>query len=151
MTQQSSLFDLDTEAPVKVFQVLGTTDEVTTCDCCGREDLKGTIVLKYMTEEDAGKVVYFGSTCGARAAGWTTKELHAKAKDAQREFERQVRMARWSHPAYIERQASMKSHYDNGGTFDTAPFEEWRRLEAEERSAIAAQFGLSEHMTRRIL
>lgn len=129
MTQQASLFDLDTEAPVKVFQVLGTTDEVTTCDCCGREDLKGTIVLKYMTEERAGEIAYFGSTC----------------------FERQVRMARWSHPAYIERQASMKSHYDNGGTFDTAPFEEWRRLEAEERSAIAAQFGLSEHMTRRIL
>ena len=26
-------------------KVLGTTDEVTACECCGRSDLKGTVVL----------------------------------------------------------------------------------------------------------
>lgn len=76
----------------KVFKVLGTTDEVTECEHCGRVDLKGTIRLGELdVDGNIGGVTYFGAVCGARAAGWTTKEIRksATAADrAQRELDR---------------------------------------------------------------
>lgn len=67
-----------------VFQILGFTDEVTTCDLCGKPELKGTYVLQ---EYDAtggpiGDVVHFGSTCGRKAAGWTVAQWTGRAKSA---------------------------------------------------------------------
>lgn len=62
------------------YEVLGTSDEHTQCQSCGRDDLRGTIALAVVSvtvlgngnEEWAhtGEVVYFGSDCGARAAGY---------------------------------------------------------------------------------
>lgn len=63
----------------KVYAFAGTTDEVTSCGCCGRTDLKRTIVLR---PTDGGDYVFFGSACGARALGWTVKEFTAAAKRA---------------------------------------------------------------------
>lgn len=87
-----------------LFRILGTTDEVTTCEHCGRVDLKGTIILGVLDED--GNIVdrtYFGAVCGARAAGWTVKDFRAAARDAdkaRREEERAAREAekrrRWS-------------------------------------------------------
>ena len=45
-------------------KLLGITDEVTTCDCCGKENLKRTFAISLDGDSDP---VYFGSTCGARA------------------------------------------------------------------------------------
>lgn len=68
------------------FKVLGTTDDVTTCEHCGRVDLKGTIRLAPLDEDGnvAGDAVYFGAVCGARAAGWTTKDIRKAATAADR-------------------------------------------------------------------
>ena len=57
---------------------LGTTDEVTTCDCCGRSNLKNTVALSL----DDGDPVYYGVTCAARALKTSTKEVRAGAKAA---------------------------------------------------------------------
>lgn len=72
-------------------QIKGITDEVTTCDCCGRPGLKKTIILV-----DDGCVSYFGSECAARALGRRRKadveKIAAKAqavvdqKEATRKF-----------------------------------------------------------------
>lgn len=79
----------------KVFKVLGTTDEVTECEHCGRVDLKGTIRLGALDEDgNVEGVTYFGAVCGARAAGWTTKEIRRSAGAADRaaaEAEREAR------------------------------------------------------------
>jgi len=80
----------------KVFAVIGTTDEVTQCELCGRPELKGTIVLDVLDEDGnrTGELVYYGASCGAKAAGWTTREVQraAKAADtAQRDEERRQR------------------------------------------------------------
>lgn len=82
----------------KVFRVLGTTDEVTMCELCGRDELKGTIVLDELDEDGnaTGNIVYYGASCGARAAGWTTKEVRKAAEqadDAKREVEREAQRA----------------------------------------------------------
>ena len=45
---------------------LGITDEVTTCGCCGRANLKRTIALSLDGDSEA---VYFGSNCAERALG----------------------------------------------------------------------------------
>ena len=42
--------------------LLGITDEVTTCELCGKTPLKHTYAL-----DIDGETVYYGSTCGARA------------------------------------------------------------------------------------
>lgn len=55
-------------------QIKGITDEVSTCDCCGRTDLKKTIILS----ED-GCVSFFGSECAARALGRRRKVNVEKA------------------------------------------------------------------------
>lgn len=44
----------------------GITDEITTCDCCGKTSLKDTVAL----ENEAGDVLYFGSHCAARVLGF---------------------------------------------------------------------------------
>jgi hypothetical protein len=73
------------------YTFVGTTDDVTTCDCCGRSDLKGTVVLR---PADGGDEVFFGSVCGARAQGWTVKEFNSAAKTAQKARERAARERR---------------------------------------------------------
>jgi hypothetical protein len=58
---------------------LGTSDEVTTCDCCGRKNLKSTIALEVNDE-----TVYYGLTCAASALGRTAKEVRTGARLADK-------------------------------------------------------------------
>ena len=46
-------------------KVLGYTEEVTTCDCCGKPNLKGSFAI----ETGAGETVYYGSVCVNRVYG----------------------------------------------------------------------------------
>jgi hypothetical protein len=46
--------------------VLGTTGDITTCECCGKSELKKTVAL-----EVDGEVQYYGTTCAGNAlARW---------------------------------------------------------------------------------
>lgn len=49
-------------------KVLGIVDDVNTCDCCGKKDLKRTVAL----EASSGDVVYYGTTCATRKHGVKT-------------------------------------------------------------------------------
>lgn len=74
-------------ATENTYRVLGTTDDVTTCGVCGREELKGTIVL------DSGEgTVYAGSDCGAKLAGKPVREIRRDAKTADDEKKRAARL-----------------------------------------------------------
>ena len=48
---------------------IGTTDNVTDCEHCGRTDLRSTVVLELLDAEGngTGDVVHYGTTCAARA------------------------------------------------------------------------------------
>lgn len=80
---------------------LGTSDDVTTCDCCGRSDLKSTVALEI---EEA--VVHFGVTCAAKALKVGVKEIRqgtrgadlaaAELKRAADKVESDAEHARWS-------------------------------------------------------
>lgn len=49
------------------YTILGTSDEVTTCDCCGKKNLRITVALE---PTDGSGDVYYGRICAARALGW---------------------------------------------------------------------------------
>lgn len=52
------------------YRVRGTTDEMTTCEICGKPELKGTVVLEALDADgNADGVTYAGSTCAAKLTG----------------------------------------------------------------------------------
>lgn len=72
--------------------VIGTTDDCTVCECCGRSGLKMTVVLR---DED-GNVTYYGRSCAARATGRKASVIGREilAADHKREQARQL-VAQW--------------------------------------------------------
>lgn len=52
-------------------QALFITDEVNTCDCCGRTELKATVAMQLSD----GGILYYGRTCAARNSGKTSQQL----------------------------------------------------------------------------
>lgn len=66
------------------FRVDGTTDEITTCDQCGKEDLRDTVIMVHLDADgnDDG-TSYMGRDCAARATGWTQAKVrrHVTAAD----------------------------------------------------------------------
>lgn len=82
----------------KAYRVKGTTDDVTDCELCGKAELKGTVMLVPLDADgnDDGEVCYFGTSCAAKAAGWTVRDVKAgikRAADEKREAEAAKRRA----------------------------------------------------------
>lgn len=55
-------------------RAIGTDDSVNTCDCCGKKNLKYTVV---MVSTD-GETLHYGSTCAARNSGKAQKQIRAE-------------------------------------------------------------------------
>lgn len=60
---------------------LGTSDDVTTCECCGRSNLKSTVALLM---GDSTTPVYFGVSCAARALRTSSVEVRKGAREVER-------------------------------------------------------------------
>lgn len=69
---------------MKMFKVRGSNDEVTTCECCGRENLKKTVMLEVLDADGngTGQIERYGVDCAARAAGWTQGEVRKAVRRA---------------------------------------------------------------------
>jgi len=57
------------------YTILGTCDNVTDCDCCGRSNLKRTVAL-----DDGHGVTYFGTACASKATKRSQGYVTSKAK-----------------------------------------------------------------------
>lgn len=57
------------ETTAAQYRYLGTTDDTTACEQCGKIELKSTVVLQPLDLDGnpEGDPVYYGSTCAARA------------------------------------------------------------------------------------
>jgi hypothetical protein len=53
------------------YTALCLDDSVTTCECCGRNDLKATVLMR----SDLGELVHFGQVCAARNSGKTRQQV----------------------------------------------------------------------------
>ncbi|MEU3618834.1 hypothetical protein ABZ725_41905 [Streptomyces sp. NPDC006872] len=70
---------------MKVFRVGGTTDQITTCELCGLEELKGTVQMIELDADGNDSLDhYYGSSCAAKAAGWTQKAVNMAARAADK-------------------------------------------------------------------
>lgn len=72
-------------------RILGTTDDVNTCDCCGRARLKVTVALVL---DGAIDPVYFGTSCAARALRTGANDVRAAARAADDERRAEAEHAR---------------------------------------------------------
>ena len=52
-------------------KALYITDEVTTCECCGRSELKATVAMQLSD----GGILFYGRTCAARNSGKTSQQI----------------------------------------------------------------------------
>lgn len=72
-------------------KILGTDDSVNACECCGKSNLKFTVVV-----ELNGEIMHYGSVCATRHTGKTPGAINreikaveaAKLDAAMREFKR---------------------------------------------------------------
>ena len=74
-----------TKTTITRFAYLGTTDERTTCECCGKMNLKGTVAIRDL-EHDTDH--FFGSVCAARALKLKVAEVRKGTADADAERQR---------------------------------------------------------------
>lgn len=74
------------------YVIVGTGDDVTTCDCCGRKNLKTTVALDQLDEEGgmSGNIVHFGKTCASMALGWGDSKASGERAYAKAEHEARV-------------------------------------------------------------
>lgn len=111
-------------------RALGTTDAVTTCECCGKSGLKLTVVM----ELDGGDIVHYGTTCASRNTGKTSKQINSEIRaeyDRKRAAASQEYRACAEYLAYRTRMAER----------DRLPWNDPRRL-----GRAAAEFVRSESL-----
>lgn len=68
------------------YRAVGTTDEVTTCELCGKTGLASTVIIEFLSDGgDGDGEAYLGSDCAARKlAGRTDRKLAARiTREAQ--------------------------------------------------------------------
>lgn len=90
------------------YRILGTTDDVTSCHCCGRTDLKSTVVLTVLDiDGNPTGETYYGSTCAAKAVKRSARDLRdAMTRLSSRRISAEFLVER-AHPLYELRAAEM--------------------------------------------
>lgn len=60
-------------------KILGFIEEITTCDCCGKSGLKGTLAV-----DIDGAILYYGSTCAVTKHGVNKAEASKEISKAEK-------------------------------------------------------------------
>jgi hypothetical protein len=68
---------MNNAAATNAWVFVKVTDEVTTCDVCGRDELRSTTLFRSADGE-----VYAGSECARKVTGWAPKDVRAAVKAA---------------------------------------------------------------------
>lgn len=118
------------------WQVLGTSDEVETCQQCGKHPIKRCVVLYNGFEER-----YVGTECATRMTGKRAEYIKRKAASMDRENARDSRRAQWDKITNSRFYNQFKLHYGAGDT---------RKVDASLKR-LARDIGLSEKELRGML
>ncbi|URF02821.1 hypothetical protein [Cupriavidus campinensis] len=123
-----------------LYKILGYDESVTTCDCCGKSELKGT----FGVERADGEILHFGSVCVTRHTGKADKAIRQEAKDAIAQRLRAANAELRIHPAVLADEVKMaelrRTGAPVGKSFMEAHRAEWIAAEAA-RAEIAAKHG----------
>lgn len=103
------------------FKVMGTTGDVTSCDCCHRRGLRKTVVLQPVDADGMadGEVTYYGTGCAAKALGWSSYAVRRAARNAdiRATIERRAELrdrAAWALPRLEEMRANLVRRMEAG-------------------------------------
>ena len=115
----------------RVYSVKGTTNDVTTCEQCGRDELRATVVLQPLDADGNpdGDPAHFGTSCAAAAAEWTQREVTHRITAAKREAKATAVAA--------ARAAFWKARHE-----ETAAFSRWLK-ETYPTGRPAAEYGVA--------
>lgn len=94
------------------YRILGSNDEVTTCECCGRSGLKKTVVLTNGEQE-----VRYGTECAARAMKVGKRDVEAGVKSAAADVARE-RQANINREEEVYTEWLMKTYGDSRSTLE---------------------------------
>lgn len=115
-------------------------ETVTTCDCCGKTNLKSTVMLL----RDDGETVHYGSRCAQRNSGKAAKAI---AADIRTEYDRVRRDAARELRASAEYQAYEAKLRIRPLTLMHSEAVDFVRVERAAlvpvRAAIAAKYGIN--------
>ena len=75
------------------YKALGTDDAVNTCDCCGKTNLKATVVMQCL---ETGDIVHFGSVCATRHSGRKISAIMSDIETRRRAINTAVERALWN-------------------------------------------------------
>lgn len=64
------------------YRYLGVTDERNECECCGKVNLKRTVVI-HVCDEDHERIAYYGTSCAAYALRTKRDKVIKRALAAQ--------------------------------------------------------------------
>jgi len=126
-----------------LFKILGTDDSVNTCDCCGKSNLKSTVIV-----DVDGEILHYGSTCATRHTGLNDREIKTAIKthsdgivaQAKKEFETTVEYFDEQNAIYTARKNNIKPGKEFGD------FTRPATIAANARKAqIAAKFGIESY------
>lgn len=111
-----------------MFKILGTDDAVNTCDCCGKTNLKATVIV-----EVDGEVLHYGSVCATRHTGLNGKEIKVAVKNAEDGRRQAAQKAYRATPEYLAAQVKMNQAHTQG----VKPGREFREFCRQEQDAAA--------------
>ena len=126
-------------------KAIGLDDSVTTCDCCGKCNLKFTVFI----EMDDGEIVHYGQVCAQRNTGKERKVINAEIRQEEARKLQAARaeyIATPEHAAYRARLAERDAlpwdspHRGFPGAADFV--REASQAADAARDAIAAKYGL---------
>ena len=80
-----------------MYKVLGISDEVTVCECCGRTNLKKTVVLSNGDGE-----VRYGTECAARAMKIKKGDVEKAVRSAEKSKAEEIEKARRAEAFAVE-------------------------------------------------
>ncbi len=123
-------------------KALGTDDAVNTCDCCGKTNLKFTVVI----ELDDGQIAHYGQVCATRNTGKTRPVINAEIKAEAQRIRAAASTEYRTSPeciAYEAKLAERNARRDIAPGIASMRYVEQESIAADAvRARIAAKFGL---------
>jgi len=132
-----------------IYKWVGITDEVTTCEICGKEYLKKTIMLA----NEEGNISYMGCCCAAKAMGRSYSEtkkrqdqearrLAREAKEKAKQIAKEACIAYRSHPEIKAIEEEINTCNRNNIPPKNRPIKAWCDVKNKVKSLISKQYGV---------
>ena len=107
----------------KQIKVLGYTTDFNKCECCGKENLKGTVSILHIESE---VICHYGTTCAAAAEKYDTLDAAKQAKkDVNKAVNTYKDLARFGWGIAWK---MLRKKYGKDANHTNVPKDEWEAL-----------------------